>query len=171
MRAVFVIFAALAVSGTSKQPAVDFSGTWEWSAARSDHHPAAETLVVTQSATELSIRQVMCCRQAGEQWTITYHFNKWGSRNARPATGDTPPRGSVDTKPTQARWDGDRLLLHAGPEQDVRGGSLRVWRVAANGQELIEELLNRGFGLHFDFKESSISRMYTRDKHVYIRRN
>jgi len=76
----------------------------------------------------------------------------------------------VDTKPTQARWDGDTLLLHAGPELNVRGGSLRLWRLVANGHELIEEFLNRGFGLQFDFREASISRMNTRDKHVYIRR-
>jgi hypothetical protein len=86
------------------------------------------------------------------------------------ARGDTPVRSSPDTKQTQARWDGEALLLHAGPDLDVAGGSLRLWRLAADGHELREEIVNRGFGLRFDFKEASISRMYSRDKHVYIRK-
>jgi hypothetical protein len=168
---IVVLFAALAVAvPRSDEQVGDFSGTWAWDPGRSDHHPAAETLIVTQSSTAIDIRGVMCCRQAGQQWTTTYHFNKWGSRNARPATSRTPVRSSPDTKQTQARWDGDTLLLHAGPDLDVRGGSLRLWRLAADGQELIEQLVNRGFGLQFDFKEASISRMYSRDKHVYIRK-
>jgi hypothetical protein len=171
MRIVLGILLVLAVGRLeSVAPVVDFSGTWEWDAARSNAHAAAETLIVTQTPTELDVRQVMCCRQAGQQWSITYHFNRWGPRNARPATVDTPVRSSPDTKETQAQWDGDTLLLHAGPDLDVRGGSLRLWRLAGDGQELIEQIVHRGLGLQFDFKEASISRMYSRDRHVYVRR-
>jgi hypothetical protein len=168
--ALVIVAILLFVPGAeTRRVAVDFSGTWTWDAARSAHHAAAETMVVTQSATELRIHQTLCCRQAGEQWITTYHFNRWGSRNATRGSAATPQRGTADTKPTQARWDGETLVMHAGPEMDVRGGSVRLWRLASGGNELIEELVNRGLGLGFDFKAASIPKMYTRDKHVFIR--
>jgi hypothetical protein len=174
MRALFVValMATMAVASKTenRQVSRDFSGTWVWDAARSDHHPAAESMVVTQTETELRIHATLCCRQAGEEWITTYHFNRWGSRNATRGSATTPPRGSPDDKPTQARWDGETLVMHAGPEQGVQGGSVRLWRLVAGGTELVEEVLNRGLGLRFNFKEASIPNMYTRDKHVYVKR-
>ena len=170
MRVILAISLAVCVSTEARQQPVDFSGEWTWDADRSDHHPAAERLVVTQSATEIRIHGTLCCRQAGEEWITTYHFNRWGSRNATRGNVATPPRAALDTKPAQARWDGDTLIMHAGPELDVRGGSVRLWRLAANKNQLTEELLNRGLGLGFDFKAASIPKLYSRDRHVYVRR-
>jgi hypothetical protein len=171
MKMIVAIALALSVSNApALDQGVDFSGEWTWDAARSDHHPAAEKMVVTQSSAEIRIHQTLCCRQAGEEWIITYPFNGWGSRNATRGSSATPLRGTSDTKPTQARWDGGTLIMHAGPEMDVRGGSVRLWRLAPNGNTFIEEIINRGLGLRFDFKEASIPMMYTRDKHVYVRR-
>ena len=37
------------------------------------------------------------------------------------------------------------------------------------GRELLEEIVNRGLGRAFDFREQSIPRAYARDRHVYVR--
>jgi hypothetical protein len=172
MKAMLALVISVALAPTiPDQAPIDFSGTWIWDAARSEDRAVADRLVVMQSATTITLRSALCCRQAGEEWITTYHFNSWGSRDATPANPATPARGTRDTKPSQARWDGEALLLHAGPELDRNGGSLRVWRLAASGSDLIEQVVHRGLGLRFDFKEASIPALYTRDRHVYTRQS
>jgi hypothetical protein len=150
--------------GAAQKP--NFTGTWQLDHKHSEHRAAADTLVVTQTERELRIHQVLCCRQAGEEWISTYHFNHWGPRHSTPIHREKKePRH--DTKPTQVRWDGDALVMHAGPELDRVGGSVRIWRLAAAGTELHESIVNRGLGLAFDFKEASIPTFYARDRHVY----
>ena len=146
----------------------DFSGTWLRDAARSEHYATAEKIEIEQSADEIRLRGFLCCRQQGEVWTTTYSFNQWGPRSATPAH---MPANVVrrDEKPTQARWDGDTLVLHAGPDLDTRGGSVRLWQLASNGRDLLEEVVNRGLGRSFDFKARSIPAYYARDRHVYVR--
>ena len=145
-----------------------FAGVWVHDAARSDGTPAAERLEITQSLDQVHIRMLLCCQQHGEIWTTTYYFNNWGPRSATPAH---IPQNTVrrDTKPTQARWDEDRLVLHAGPDLDTRGGSVRILRLTPEGRDLVEEIVHRGLGREFDFREASIPRMYARDRHVYTR--
>ena len=148
----------------------DFSGTWVFDATRSRDRSNAERMIVTQTDRVISLRRTLCCRQAGEEWITTYHFNSWGPRDATPLHG--PPGGvRVDRKPTQARWDGTTLLLHAGPELDRQGGSLHIWRLSPDRLEVIEDVIHRGLGLDFNFKEASIPPMYARDRHVYHRRS
>jgi hypothetical protein len=170
------ILVATLVSGTvtpelrssDAQRRPDFSGTWVLAPARSARRAAADKLVVRHDDATLRIVQFLCCGQAGEQWESTYYFNRWGPRNSRPLHRERrEPRH--DTKPTQVRWDGDALVMHAGPGQDRSGGSVRVWRLSAGGRELHESIVHRGLGIDFDFRESSISRFYARDRHVYVR--
>jgi len=158
------VMTAVWFSGNAQKP--NFSGTWQLDIRRSEHRTVADTLVVTQTERELRLHQVLCCRQAGEEWVFTYHFNQWGARNSTPLhRKKTEPRH--DTKPTQVRWDGDALIMHAGPELDRAGGSVRIWRLWADGRELHESIVSRGLGLAFDFKEASIPAFYARDRHVY----
>lgn len=157
------------LAGHWMQPVrADFTGTWVFDATRSADRSAADRLVVIQSADTITLRRALCCRQAGEEWITTYHFNEWGPRGATPLH-TSPTTVRVDRKPTQARWDGDALLLHAGPELDRLGGSLHIWRLSADRRLLLEEVIHRGLGLAFDFKEASIPTMYARDRHVYVR--
>jgi hypothetical protein len=161
-----VLLAVSSIDGQSKTP--DFSGVWTYDAARSEAAAAAHKLEITQSADQVQVRQFLCCRQEGEIWTISYYFNQWGPRSAMPR--HIPQNvARRDTKPTQARWDGDRLVLHAGPDLDTRGGSVRMWRLSADQRDLVEETVNRGLGRDFDFREASIPRTYARDRHVYTR--
>ena len=164
----FLCVVALSI-GWTQQTTPDFAGEWGFDATLSDDRAAADRLVVVQTPRIITLRRTLCCRQAGEDWTTTYHFNEWGPRDARPLRS-SPTTARVDRKPTQARWDGAALLLHAGPELDRQGGSLHIWRLSANGQQLVEEVINRGLGLRFDFKEASIPKGYARDRHVYVRR-
>lgn len=170
--AVMLLFTAGANAGWQAAPDArtpDFSGTWVRDAARSEHRAAADELTITQTGDEVDVRQTLCCRQAGEEWIITFYFNAWGPRSATP-THMSQNIVRRDQKPTQARWDGTALVLHAGPDLDVRGGSVRIWRLTAEGRDLLEDVINRGLGRAFDFKDASIPKAYARDRHVYVRR-
>ena len=144
-----------------------FAGTWRRD-ARSEHYATAERLDITQTQEEVRVRALLCCRQQGEIWDTTYYFDHWGPRSATPGhiSANSVRR---DEKPTQVRWDGSTLVFHAGPDLDVRGGSVRLWRLEDEGRTLIEEVINRGLGRSFDFKAASIPPYYARDKHVYVK--
>jgi hypothetical protein len=169
-RAVFTFCLALVLPPLAAAQALkpDFSGTWNRDAARSEHYATADRLVITQSESEVHVRQLLCCRQAGEEWVITYYFDRWGPRAAAPRH-TSPTLARRDDKPTQVRWDGNALVLHAGPELDIRGGSVRVWRLTPDGRDLLEEVVNRGLGLRFDFRAASIPSMFAHDRHVFTK--
>jgi len=159
----------LGVTGqVSARQTPNLTGAWVFDASSSEHRAAADRIEISQSGEDVRVRGFLCCRQKGEIWTTTYYFNEWGPRNATPShlSANVARR---DEKPTQARWDGQTLVLHAGPDLDVRGGSVRIWRLDASGQRLLEAVVNRGLGRAFDFRAASIPTYYARDRHVYVK--
>ena len=129
-----------------KAPAqpVDFSGMWK----PSNGNP----ITVTQSATELHVPR-------GRVWT--YHLYKWGDRFEGPG----------GTKQVQARFDGDKLIVVAAPS--VRAGAvLEVWALSPDRNQLTVDFINMSeVTIYFDFKESSISPAYARNRTTYTRVN
>jgi hypothetical protein len=91
----------------------------------------------------------------------TYHLDRWGDRFEGPG----------GTKQVQARFDGDKLIVVAAP--NVRAGAvLEVWSLSADGDQLTVDSVNMSeVTIYFDFKESSISPAYARNRTTYTRVN
>jgi hypothetical protein len=137
---------------TQNQSNPDFSGRW----VRGD-----ETMVIVQTSETVKVTTINCCRPELPQSTATFYFNKWGPRLAR---------NPDDDKPTQVRWDGNKLILHQGPEYTESGGGggfVQVWSL--HEDELVVDTINRGLGLSFDFRESSIPWFYVKEHKTYKR--
>ena len=73
----FLCVVALSI-GWTQQTTPDFAGEWGFDATLSDDRAAADRLVVVQTSRIITLRRTLCCRQAGEEWTTTYHFNGGG---------------------------------------------------------------------------------------------
>jgi hypothetical protein len=145
----------IATTPVSFADTLDFSGKWFSS------EPDSDTLVIEQLADRIRVTTIYCCRRELASSTSVFYFNRWGPRLAR---------NPDDDKPTQVRWDGDRLILHQGPEFTESGGGggfVQIWSL--NGEELLIDTINRGLGLLFDFKESSIPDFFPRVHKTYAR--
>jgi len=80
-----------------------------------------------------------------------------------------PRRGGERSREplVQARWDGDELIILKAPGETY--SVLWMWRLGADGNELVVESIDTGMPSSFDFKRSSIPRAYAPYRHIYVR--
>ena len=137
------------------QSATDFSGTWKMDVARSESaHQAVPigpvTLVIKQTATELSIetRRSDTDRSEIHSETLTYKLD--GSESTVAGTDGTPIK-------SQAHWEGTKLVT--GTTRNIDGSTITTTYVHSlnpKGTELtVHKTLTVQHGYQFDGAKNS----------------
>jgi hypothetical protein len=137
------------------QNAIDFSGTWKMDAARSESaHQAVPigpvTLVIKQTATELSIETRRSDPDKGEIHSETLTYKLDGSENTVAGTDGTPIK-------SQAHWEGTKLVT--GTTRNIEGSTITTTYVHSlnpKGNELtVHKTLTVQHGYQFDGAKNS----------------
>ena len=137
------------------QSSTDFSGTWKMDAARSESaHQAVPigpvTLVIKQSATELTIetRRSDTDKNQIHSETLTYKLD--GSESTVAGTDGTPIK-------SQAHWEGTKLVT--GTTRNIEGSTVTTTYVHSldpKGNELtVHKTLTVQHGYQFDGAKNS----------------
>jgi hypothetical protein len=157
-----IAIAAIVLTGEVRaQTPPDFSGLWTLDASRSDSTGTYGTVrFITQTAEEVNMVVLQRERFYPEISVIPWQLRigRYGPRRG----------GERSREPlVQARWDGDELIILKAPGETY--SVLWMWRLGADGNELVVESIDTGMPSSFDFKRSSIPRAYAPYRHVYVR--
>ena len=147
--------ALLSPLAAGAQNAADFSGTWKMDAARSESaHQAVPigpvTLVIKQSATELSIETRMSDPDKSEIHSDTLTYKLDGSESSVAGADGTPIK-------SQAHWEGTKLVT--GTTRNIDGSPITTTYVHGlnpKGNELtVHKTLTVQHGYQFDGAKNS----------------
>ena len=151
-RMAIAIFTMAVVSplAAGAQSTTDFSGTWKMDAARSESaHQAVPigpvTVVIKQTATELSIETRRSDTDKSEVHSETLTYKLDGSESTVAGTDGTPIQ-------SQAHWEGTKLVT--GTKRNIQGSTVTttyVHSLDSKGNELtVHKTLTVQHGYQFD---------------------